>query len=118
MTVPEQNYRILVNHPVYVGGMGQEPVEIDVSIGRPDFRTTDGVLVWIERKTIRTRFLNAAGEQVGPWHANFVPAIIWAAAQGWRDPSAPDWLNDAVIAEVARGGAEPQEGQPGWETLR
>jgi len=111
MTAPELNCRIEVNHPVLNGGAGHEPVEIDLSPERPAYVTPEGVAVWIERKKVKTRFLDADGNQVGPVHVNFVPAIIWAAAQRWRDPSVPDWLNDGVIAEVAAGGAARQDGQ-------
>lgn len=102
---PETNFRVEVRHPVAIGGNGHAPVGVDLSPDRPAYVTTDGVAVWFERKRQKTRFLDAQGRQVGPVHANFVPAIVWAAAQGWRDPSAPDWFNDAVIAEVAAGGA-------------
>ena len=105
MAVPEQNYRIEVDHPVFLGGQGHGLTELDLSPDRPDFVTTDGVPVWMERKRQKARFLDAEGNQVGPVHANLVPAIVWARAQGWRDPSLPEWLNDACIAEVAAGGA-------------
>ena len=109
--MPEQNYRIEVDRPVFIGGGGHGLTEVDVSPDRPDFVTTEGVPVRMERKGQKTRFLDAAGNQVGPVHANFVPAIVWARAQKWTDPSLPDWFNDACIAEVAAGGAAPQEGQ-------
>ncbi len=105
MKLPEKNYRIEVDHPVYLGGASHGLVELDLSPERPDYVTTDGVEVWIERKVQKTSFLDAEGNQVGPVHRNLVPAIVWAAAHRWRDPSSPDWLNDAVIAEVAAGGA-------------
>jgi hypothetical protein len=44
-------------------------------------------------------FLDAAGRQVGPVHANFASAIAWAAAHRWRD--LPAWFTDARI-EAAR----------------
>ena len=102
---PEQNYRIEVNHPVLLGSGGHAPAELDLSLDRPDFVTTDGVEVWMERKRQKTRFLDSRGNQVGPVHHNLAPAIIWARAHGWRDPSLPQWFNDAVIAEVSAGGA-------------
>jgi len=102
---PEQNYRIEANHPVLLGGGGHAPAELDLSPDRPDFVTTDGVEVWMERKGQKTRFLDGHGNQVGPVHRNLAPAIIWARAHGWRDPSLPQWFNDAVIAEVSAGGA-------------
>lgn len=104
---PEQNYRIEVDHPVLLGGHGL--AEIDLSPGQPDYVTTDGRPVWMERKGQKTRFLDAEGSQVGPVHANLVPAIIWARAHKWRDPSLPGWLNDGCIAEVAAGGGALRE---------
>lgn len=103
--IPEQNYRLEVSHPVLLGGRGHDPAPVDLSPDRPDYVTTDGIPVWIERKGQKTRFLDAAGEQVGPVHRNLVPAIVWARGQGWRDPALPDWFNDGAIAEVAAGGA-------------
>jgi len=98
---PEQNYRIDVDHPVFVGGAGHDLAELDLDPERPDYLTTDGIAVWIERKRQKTRFLDAHGSQVGPVHANLVPAVVWALAHGWRSPSLPGWLSDAGIAEVA-----------------
>lgn len=110
---PERNFRdIVVDEPVHIVGPGGQRFEVDTDPDRPDFVTAQGVLVWMERKRQKTRFLDAQGNQVGPIHKNFVPALVWARAQGWRDPSAPDWFNDAVIAEVRAGGAAPQAGQP------
>jgi len=102
---PEQNYRIEVSHPAFLGGSAHEPTELDLSPDRPDYVTADGVEVWIERKGQKTRFLDACGSQVGPVHRNLAPAIIWARAHGWRDPSLPQWFNDGVIAEASAGGA-------------
>lgn len=102
---PEQNYRIEVSHPVFLGGAAHDPAELDLSTDQPDYVTADGIEVWIERKRQRTRFLDAGGRQVGPVHRNLMPAIVWARAQGWRDPSLPQWFNDGAIAEVAAGGA-------------
>jgi hypothetical protein len=31
--------------------------------------------------------------------------VVWARAQGWRDPSLPQWFNDGATAEVRAGGA-------------
>jgi hypothetical protein len=103
--MPEQNYRIEVNHPVLLGGAPHDSAELDLSPDRPDYVTTDGVEVWMERKRQKTRFLDVAGGQVGPVHANLGPAVCWARAQGWRDPSLPQWFNDGAIAEVSAGGA-------------
>jgi hypothetical protein len=101
---PEKNYRIEVSHPVSLGGAARDPAELDLSPDRPDYVTPDGTEVWIERKRQKTRFLDAFGRQVGPVHRNLVPAIVWARANRWRDPSLPQWFNDGVIAEVAAGG--------------
>lgn len=100
----EQNYRIKVDHPVCLGGADHEPVELDLNPHAPDYVTTDGVEVWMERKQQKTRFLDAEGNQVGPVHRNLAPAVAWARASGWRDPSLPGWFNDGAIAEVAAGG--------------
>jgi hypothetical protein len=109
---PEQNYRdIVVSQPVLIGGGGHELAELDLSLELPDFITADGVPVWMERKVQKTRFLDAEGNQVGPVHANLVPAIVWARANKWIDPSLPEWLDRACIEEVAAGGAARQEGQ-------
>jgi hypothetical protein len=102
---PERNYLIEVSQPVLLGGGGREPEELDLSPDRPDYVTTDGVGVWIERKHQKTRFLDRDGRQVGPVHPNLAPAIVWARAQGWRDPSLPQWFNEGAIAEVRAGGA-------------
>jgi hypothetical protein len=102
---PEQNYRIEAGQPVLLGGEGHAPSELDLSPGQPDYITADGTAVWIERKRQETRFLDAAGRQVGPVHRNLAPAVAWARTQGWRDPSLPDWFNDGAIAEAAAGGA-------------
>jgi len=100
VTPPVQNYRIEVDHPVTVAGADGRSFAVNLDPHRPDYVTTDGVEVWMERKKIRTRFLDAAGAQVGPWHKNLVPAIVWAAAAGWTDPSVPAWWSAAVTAEV------------------
>jgi hypothetical protein len=79
---------------------------------RPDYVTPDGTEVWMERKNQKTRFLDAAGRQVGPVHRNLVPAVVWARCEGWTDPSAPQWLNDGVIAEVRAGGVLERPATP------
>ena len=99
-----KNYLIKTDRPVFLGSADHAPEALDLSPDRPDYVTTDGVEVWMERKCQKTRFLDARGEQVGPVHRNLVPAIVWARSQGWRDPSLPDWFNDGAIAEVAAGG--------------
>ena len=101
---PEQNYRIEVNRPVFLGDGAHVAAELELSPDRPDYVTADGVEVWIERKCQKTRFLDARGCQVGPVHRNLAPAVVWARSQGWRDPSLPDWFNDGAIAETAAGG--------------
>jgi hypothetical protein len=106
--MPQQNYRIGTDHPVLLGTAAHEPVELDLSPDRPDYVTLDGTAVWMERKSQKTRFLDAHGNQVGPVHRNLAPAVIWARAQGWHDPSLPGWFNDGAIAEVAAGGADTE----------
>ena len=108
---PEQNYRIEVSQSVILGGGGHAPAELDLSPDRPDYVTADGAEVWIERKLQKTRFLDRHGNQVGPVHPNLATAIIWARAQGWREPSLPQWFNDGVIAEVRAGGAGVVKGR-------
>jgi hypothetical protein len=105
------NCAIEVDHPVMIGGADGEFI-VDLSPDLPAYVTTDGVPVWLERKKIKTRFLDADGNQVGPWHGNFVPAIVYAHREGWWDPSSPDWFNEACIREVREGGVPPQAGQP------
>lgn len=99
---PARNYLIEVDHPVSITGPDGRSFAVDLSPDRPDYVTCDGVEVWMERKGQKTRFLDAAGEQVGPVHANLVPAVVWARHHGWRDPTSPDWWNDGVIDEVRR----------------
>lgn len=114
---PEQNYRIEVNRPVLLGGAAHEPAELDLSPDRPDYVTADGVEVWMERKHQKTRFLDASGSQVGPVHRNLAPAVGWARAQGWCDPSLPQWFNDGAIAEVAAGGPDTDPATTAATTL-
>jgi hypothetical protein len=51
------------------------------------------------REGQRVRFYTAAGVQIGPQHANVVPAVIWAGAHAWIAPTHPR-LSMAVTAEV------------------
>ena len=106
-----ESYRIDVSGPVLLGSAACEPAELDLSPERPDYVTPDGVEVWIERKHQKTRFLDAAGNQVGPVHRNLAPAVVWARVHGWRDPSLPGWFNDGAIAEAAAGGVPVQAGR-------
>lgn len=48
----------------------------------------------------RTKFLDDSDKQIGPDHANVVPAIVYAAAMNWRDLDSPPWLDVAVRYEV------------------
>lgn len=105
MTRPEMNAAIYVDRPVTLTGPDGQSFEVNTDPNAPDYVTTDGVEVWIERKHQKTRFLDKDGNQVGPVHRNLVPAIVWARNEGWRNPSDPDWWNDAVIADVRAGGA-------------
>ena len=59
----------------------------------------DHAPVWMYRRGQKVRYFSEAGEQVGPEHANVIPAVIWAAAHGWIDPSSVD-LSIAVCIEV------------------
>jgi hypothetical protein len=113
---PEQNYRIEATQPVLFGGDVHAPAELDLRPDRPDYVTADGTEVWIERKHQKTRFLSSAGSQVGPLHGNLGPAVAWARAHGWRDPSLPEWFNDGAIAEASgqdprANPTEPPEGR-------
>lgn len=69
--------------------------------GELPYLTDQGVEVYLFRKGQRCRWFTAAGEQVGPEHRNVVPALIWAYANGWHDPSNPAWLNAGIAAEIA-----------------
>lgn len=112
---PTQNYRLAVNHPVFIGGVAPDGTDrltqCDLSPDLPDYITDEGISVWIERPAKgtkgqqKTRFVDADGNQVGRIHTNLVPAIVYAAHSGWRSPGSPDWFNDAVIEEVRAGGA-------------
>jgi hypothetical protein len=108
----EQNFRdVETDGPVHVHGPDGRSFETNLDPGRVDYVTTEGVEVYIERPAkgtkggTRTRFVDAGGNQVGPIQANLVPAILYARAQGWRDPTTPDWWNDACTEEVRAGGA-------------
>lgn len=113
MSRPVQNFRdIKVTRPVMLGSLAHGSVVIDLNPDRVDYVTTDGVEVWIERPAQgsrgqqATRFVDAAGNQVGPVHKNLVPAICWAMNEGWTDPSVPDWFNESAVEFVRSGGAE------------
>jgi hypothetical protein len=50
-------------------------------------------------------FVNEQGEagiQDGPEHRNVVPALIWAWAQGWADPTTDPVFTAGIRAEIAR----------------
>jgi hypothetical protein len=66
----------------------------------PSYITDEGVEVWMYRRNQRVRFFDRRGSQVGPEHANLYPAVIWAHAHGWNDPSAPRWLNYGCAREA------------------
>lgn len=92
---------------------GAELVSVPCSETHPDpwgepwgptpYITTEGVVVVLRRKAQRCRFVNHQGEVVGPEHRNVVPAIIWASANGWTDPSMPTWLANAMRDEIQKG---------------
>lgn len=65
------------------------------------YRLPDGRVVSMQRRTIRVRFFDEAGKQVGPELPNVAPAIAYAASQSWWDLDAPGWLNIGIINEVA-----------------
>lgn len=103
---PEQNFREMVTDTdVMIVGSGGRSFLANLDPNRVDYITPDGVEVWMERKHQKVRFLDAFGNQVGPVHANVVPAVTWAALNEWRDPSAPDWWNDETIAQTKASAA-------------
>lgn len=68
----------------------------------PHYITLDGVGVWMYRKGQRVRFYDADGNEHGVEQKNVAPAVVYAAWCGWKDPSAPDWMNRGLQAEVRR----------------
>jgi hypothetical protein len=70
--------------------------------------TTEGVHVTMRRRAQRVRFMDAQGQQHGPEHRNVVPAIIWANANGWIDPTVPAWLRDGMRREIAEQTVKPE----------
>lgn len=103
MPKADSGWHIEVETPVMLGGARHPAEELNLSPERPDYVTPDGTQVWIEHHGQRTRFLDRHGAQVGPVHRNLGPAVVWARAQGWRDPALPGWFNDGAIAEVSGG---------------
>ncbi len=59
----------------------------------PSFVTQQGVEVWMYRKGHKVRFFDRVANQVGPEHANVLPATMWALANGWSNPSDAQSLN-------------------------
>ena len=77
----------------YIGGWGE--------VWGAPMVLPGGAYVVMRRKAQRVRFAEVAtGRQIGPEHKNIVPAMIWAHAQGWDDPTAPAWLNAGVKREI------------------
>jgi hypothetical protein len=68
---------------------------------RAAYHTSHDGSVWMHRKGQKVRFFDATGKQVGPEHRNVYPAMIWAAAAGWIDPSAP-MISIACNVEVRK----------------
>lgn len=66
--------------------------------GRP-YQTPDGDVVYMWRKGQRVRFYAADARQVGPEHRNVVPAVAWAHAHDWFDPTCPAWSR-TVTTEI------------------
>jgi hypothetical protein len=66
------------------------------------YRTQEGRILSMRRgPRNKTRFIDVAtGDQIGPEQSNIFPAVCAAAAAGWWDLDAPDWLNLGMIAEV------------------
>jgi hypothetical protein len=113
---PEQNFRDMVcDTDVTIVGADGRSFVANLDPNRVDYVTPDGVEVWMERKRQKVRFLDAFGNQVGPVHANVVPAVIWATLNGWRDPSAPDWWNDQAYEQTkASAAGELGAWEGGW----
>lgn len=111
-----------VDHPVTIAdGVGLS-FEVHLEPDRADYRTTDGVLVWmhdVKGKPAKKVFCDADGQQIGPVHPHMVGAITWAAYIGWRCPYSPDWWSDSVTAEVRANVRlrEPKGGRRWWPTL-
>lgn len=100
---PEQNFRDMhCDTDVTIVGSDGRSFLANLDPNRVDYVTPEGVEVWMERKgnSQRVRFLDAFGNQVGPVHANVVPATTWAVLNGWRDPSSPDWWNDETYEQT------------------
>jgi hypothetical protein len=68
--------------------------------------TRDGRRVWMHRKGQRVRWLDEAGEQVGPEQANVAPALAYASTHGWAEesqgtPTCPECLYEHRTGKVA-----------------
>jgi len=61
-----------------------------------------GTYVWMYRKGQKVRFYDTNAVQVGPEHANVMPALCWAAGQAWIDPFNVN-LSLACTTEVRSG---------------
>lgn len=70
----------------------------------PSYVTDQGVEVWMYRKGHKVRFFDRFANQVGPEHANVLPATMWALANGWSNPSNAQSLNTE-----AGGGKKPPD---------
>jgi hypothetical protein len=59
----------------------------------PSYVTDQGVEIWMYRKGRKVRFYDCVANQVGPEHANVIPAMMWALANGWSSPTNTQSLN-------------------------
>lgn len=66
----------------------------------PSYVNEVGGEVWMYRRGQKVKFFDRAGNQVGPEHANVLPATMWAFANGWANPSTPYWLRDGYERET------------------
>lgn len=77
---------------------------INPGFGRPyghnPMVTDTGIEVWMWRKGQKVRFFDCNGQQVGPEHANVVPALLSVWKRGWRCKDHPKWLQDGCIKEA------------------
>jgi hypothetical protein len=65
----------------------------------PSYVTDQGVEVWMYRKGKKVRFFDRVANQVGPEHANVLPAMAWALANGWLTPGDGQELNESGPVE-------------------
>jgi hypothetical protein len=68
---------------------------------QPSYVTDQGVEVWMYRKGKKVRFFDRVANQVGPEHANVLPAMAWALANGWSTPGDAQELNESGRLETS-----------------